>query len=258
MSLLANIGKALAWRVAGDILRKRGWDVPDDLDGVMDAIDKLKGLLGSEEAVIESLQQPKICGVPDCLVLENRRVRWPADEITYGLSAAMPGMSQEAWEECHRLAWGTFEQVCGLSIKYNPNPRTANILVTVGHIDGSGGTLAWSELANGRMEVKTQKYDSSDRWRTAQTGRGIYVPAVIRHEGGHAIGSPHLKQGALLQPTYDERVLTFTDIDIDYFQNTLGYGKPKRDLPPPVDPAPSRDLFVTMAPDQRLIVTVKQ
>lgn len=250
MSLLGTIGKTLAWRFAGDVLRKRGWDVPDDLSGVLSALDRLTDLLGSEDAVVESLSQPKVCGVPDCVTLDARSPRWPANEITYGLAHEMTGMSRDAWGEAHELAWGTFAKVCGLSITYNPNHKTAQIVVTVGRIDGANGTLAWSELANGTMQQKTQKYDSGENWNR------VYLPSVIMHEGGHAIGSPHLRQGALLQPTYDPRIRTFTEIDIDYFQNVLGYGKPKGDVPPVPPPDPVEpDLFYNLKPGQRLIVT---
>jgi hypothetical protein len=253
MSLIGSIGTRLAWRYAAAVLKNRGWEIPDSVNDVLGALDKLRDLLGSDDAVIESLEQPKVCGVPDCVTLEARSPRWPANEITYGLAHPMPGMSQSAWEEAHRIAWGSFAKVCGLSITYNPNYRTANILVTVGRIDGVNGTLAWSELANGTMQQKTQKYDSGEDW-----GR-VYLPTVINHEGGHAGGVPHLRQGALMQPTYDPRIKTFTQIDIDYLQNTLGYGPPKADPQEPLPPDPTdKELFVTMRADQRLIVTVKQ
>lgn len=254
MSLIGDIGSRLAWRYVAAQLRNRGWEVPDSPAALQAALEKLRDLLGSEAAVIASIEQPKVCGVPDCITLDARSPRWPANEITYGLAHNMTGLGADAWAEAHRLAWGTFEQVCGLKVSYSPNYKTAQVIIEVGRIDGASGTLAYSQLADGTMRAKGQKYDSSERWSTEEGGRGIYLPAVIRHEGGHAVGMPHLRQGAILQPTYDDALSTFTAIDIDYLQNTLGYGKPKNE-PTPLPTPPEPELRIVLQPGQTLVVT---
>lgn len=258
MSVLFNALSRFAADRIGRKLRDRGWPIPDDADAgdILDRLKKLRDLLGSEDAVVESLEQPKVCGVPDCVTADARNPRWPKDSITYGIAHQMPGMTKEAWEHALAISFGTFGKVCGLSIDYTPNYKTAQIVVTVGNIDGSNGTLARAYLADGTMRQKSQEYDTSERWSMEPGGRGVYIPAVITHETGHSAGMPHLRQGALLQPTYDPRVTTLTQIDIDYLQNDLGYGKPKGDVPPLPTPDPIEpDLFVNLKPGQKIIVT---
>jgi hypothetical protein len=127
-------------------------------------------------------------------------------------------------------------EACGLTLKVTSDRRSADILAATGRIDGSGGTLAWSELPP--SNPCQQKYDSGERWSFEPKERGIYLQAVFLHEICHALGLEHFRgsTGNLMDARYDRDVFSLQSGDVDELVSR--YGPRTEPLPPPM-PVPA-------------------
>lgn len=154
---------------------------------------------------------------------------------------------------CLLWAYDQWAQVAALEFEWESNPRKANLLYTVGAIDGPSGTLAWNELPFGPDKQLSGKVDHGEHWHTDPSSappRGrIHLGAVLAHEGGHGLGLEHDSAGnvtALMDPAYNPRVLTPQPADIHQIQ--LRYGGPIGG-PSPDSGDPPSGQSVLMIPD---------
>jgi len=144
---------------------------------------------------------------------------WPIKKISWSLSDLLPGLTEEDWRSAVEEALSMWSVVCALDFKYNPDARTANILITVARIDGPSGTLAWSEMpcyANPWSKL-VQRYDAGEyHWvRSDSPGpQELDIVRVVAHEIGHAIGIPHLGRGNLMAANYSRAVRALQAQDV--------------------------------------------
>lgn len=188
-----------------------------------------------------------ICAVPpDALALAEAGVcKWPGGDVTWAVESHPSRLSFEDARDAYALAWGWWARVCGLRPRYTTNPRTANVLMGAGRIDGPSGTLAWSELPCGGAAQLRQRYDDAERWVVSETPAAgeIDLARVACHEVGHAVGIGHIGPGNLLAPTYSSRVRKPQAGDIE--EAVRRYGPP-REAPPEAPPPAAAEITVTV------------
>lgn len=201
----------------------------------------------------QSLFQPRFCGHPDVMPLTTEEARWPGPEVTWCVRAGsrFGGLGGTAEiKDVFEWVFATWRSVAGVLPKYNPNERTAHVLIESGTIDNDPfGVLAYSNLADGTWNQKGQRYDDVTPWAySANPGqREIDLGRVGLHEVGHVWGMPHITRGNLLQPTYDTNIRLPQSGDITYMRQTLGYGPPIGDpQPPPPDGPGGQKVTITL------------
>lgn len=166
------------------------------------------------------------CGLPDFNMSDanGKPCCWPMKTITYYHDIVMPGMTPEQVAEAYDVAFSQWAEVCDIAPQRVEVREKANIYARSGtgrahHLDGRGGTLAWSELPCG-VEPNIQldqMYDEAEPWSFNM------AVAVICHELGHALGLGHLNAGNLMAPYYDPNLTTPQAGDIE--EMVKRYGK---------------------------------
>lgn len=184
-----------------------------------------------------------VCGVPDgyieALLAEEARgglPRWGKPVVTWALAAAVPPFSFEETAQVFAAAWAKLQAACGIVLRRAE--RNADITMTVGGIDGPGGTLAWSEIPPGDDRPLRQKYDTAGpslRWDAPR----LLLTAM--HEGGHALGLPHGPAGSLMQPTLNTDIDGPQSWDVAQLQQRYGPPRPAQPDPPEVPETPPGD-----------------
>lgn len=182
----------------------------------------------------------RYCGVDDLAgaVEAGASVcRWGKKDITWTIVGQIPGFTFEQFKTACTEAWAYWSAVCDIRPKYVEEPVDANVLMGTGKIDGSSGTLAWSEMPCGNVRQLTQKYDKDERWViSANPTNGTDIVRVAAHEIGHVIGIPHISDGNLLAPYYSSKVRKPQAGDIR--EAVARYGQPAAPTPVP-DPVPT-------------------
>lgn len=201
------------------------------------------GIDGRGELTPETIQhlvQPRFCGRPDRELVQMSKltalpeVRWFAQN-----PGDMPGLTGDEFLQALDDCWEYLPTVCGVTARNVRTEEEANNLIQCGNIDGTMGTLAWSELWNGSAGVLHQMYDNGDRWKRAS---GTIAPSneldvfrVIVHESCHLLGLPHDTEdmNCLMAPTYSLSIDRCTQRDIDRLQKIYG---PPKSITKPVNP----------------------
>jgi hypothetical protein len=182
------------------------------------------------------------CGVVERLEDSDRLCRWPQKRIAWTIAGRLPHLSDADQKDAFQEAWSSWSAVCGIEPLYTANARTAHVVMGSGGIDRSGGTLAWSELPCGRSgpfegRQLQQKYDSQETWVIAEDpGRHeIDLVRVAAHEIGHVLGIPHLKEGALMAPSYNAAIRRPQADDIREAVRRYGPSDTQPEEPPPAE-----------------------
>ena len=199
------------------------------LQDALRAYQKFNGLKPAgnvDEATAHKMHRRR-CGLPDFNMSAKGEVcKWPMSEITYFHEITLPGCTPEQAAHAFDIAFAQWAQVCNITPTRVEAQNKANIYARSGvgkkyHLDGAGGTLAWSELPCGVQEniQLDQMYDEAEDWSFNM------AVAVMCHELGHALGLPHLSWGNLMAPYYDPNVTEPQAGDIEEIVKL--YGKRK-------------------------------
>lgn len=192
-----------------------------------------------------SLTNLRFCGHPDVMPLTEGLSMWPRDgrPVTWSIMSQFPTLTTDEAKQAYSWAMAQWTAVCGLDIRYNPNPKTADVAVYVNQIDGRANVLAQSQLPNNQRSLMRQFYDSAEPYVFAEKPKPheIDIGRVMCHENGHVIGIGHISNGNLLQPLYDLNIRSPQRGDIREAQDR--YGPP---LPTAPDPKPDQTFTITL------------
>lgn len=193
---------------------------------------------------IEEVPEPHIvhfCGCRDRslgLVAELAGA-WRRRHLKWKIEGSLPSAPLSVFRAAVKEACDYWQAVCGLTFAEAGPGERADIVITTGQIDGSGGTLAWSQLPQGDDRPLTQKYDTSERFVIAAAPKAgqIDLVAVVCHEFGHALGLDHDRpnSGSLMAPTYRPGLRKPQQEDVARMQRL--YGPPSQ--PPAPEPGPT-------------------
>ncbi|QEL18522.1 matrixin family metalloprotease [Limnoglobus roseus] len=186
----------------------------------------------------------RFCALPETLTTEDVAAKWgkaAKGPLAHCATGLLPGVTQEQWLAALDIACQQWADVCGLTFVRTDTAAKADILHGVGPIDGSGKTLAWSELPNGADTRLKQLYDSGEQWAVGPgvPANKIDIVAVACHEIGHALGLGHDNAGgaALMDPFYSPKVTKPQARDIARIQALYGPPKAVPTTPPVAPPA---------------------
>jgi hypothetical protein len=217
---------------------------------VLEAVSKFQDFFGTDvdgeigPQTIKAMMWPR-CGHPDFEEQVEALKRWNHKDLSIYVTTPIPGWGREDFQNYLHSTLKEVEQVCGVKFSQATSSSKANILIGIGRgnrdgFDGSSGTLAYAYLPSNEYDGQLElKFDADETWVKSKTQRGIYIPAVFRHEICHNLGLSHssVKQ-ALMAPFYNINIdVPQENDDIPRLQNL--YGKPVLvPTDPPVDPPP--------------------
>lgn len=216
---------------------------PDELAEAYERYAFFHGLDPMDKAAtLRSMAAPRFCSRPDCMGLAiGQGNRWPEPRVKWTIlnPAGFRGLSEKQAQDAFAWAWAAWAGVCGIQPLHVAEPARAHVVIQSAAIDGPGQTLAWSELADGTMDRKSQRFDASETWTvdSAVGTRGLDLRRTAAHEIGHVLGIPHIRNGNLLQPMYDPSIPGPQAGDI---AEAVGrYGPPVSAPPPPLPEPPA-------------------
>ncbi len=184
----------------------------------------------------------RFCSIPDSLVMNAVGDRWNKGHIRYCFINVVPRISEATQISLTKACFDHISSIINRTFEYTEIASQADIRMDAGTIDGSGRTLAWSELANGSDRPLKQMYDSAEAWAAAVAqadwnGSGIPLYLTRMHEVIHALGVGHSPGDDIMAPFLNTKVWTITG----WAQRELlaRYGAaPPRPTTPPIDPPP--------------------
>ena len=158
--------------------------------------------------------------------------QWPRGHVvTWTVVASLPGFDKASLTEICKSCLDMWSNASGFLHKYTSSPKSANMVMGVRQIDGSGGVLAEHQLPCGNITSNSQIqgwFDNTDSWTTAknwqQTGR-MPIQQVGAHEYGHGIGISHNEDNvtnALMDPSISH-ISSLQEWDIH--QSVIRYGE---------------------------------
>lgn len=183
----------------------------------------------------------RICAVPDHL--GNDGCLWPFKDVKIHVSGRLGNLNlPDCIEQCIKDPRG-WNGVCGTKLQLWTNPKTANLAVNTGGIDGPGKILGWCELPCGftpqRIRQLKMLLDDGDLFVFAENppSNRIDLGAVWNHEVGHGIGISHINPpNNLMNPTYRGGLRWPQRDDILEARLRYGLAEPTPSPPPTDDP----------------------
>lgn len=196
----------------------------------------------------------RFCNVPDHL--GDLTVKWPISDLAIFASGKVGQVNLADAVEAALPGWNN---VCGVRLRMSTNPNTANLVLTVGPIDGPGNVLAQNELpvgivGSGPYRQLTGLYDASERVVLADNPPAgmLDLARICRHELGHFLGIGHISDGNLMAPVYSSKIAMPQRGDI--LEATFRYGPAAPVAPVQPTPPTSPTIPVPGKPDERLTI----
>lgn len=200
----------------------------------------------------------RFCSLPEFLTAEAGLAAWRKRELRWCITGTLPGLTLDQQALVYQTAWGWWMGVCGIRAVRVNDARQADIRMGAGQIDGSGKTLAWSELPNGSDGPLRQMYDTGERWSAALVRRDLtngFIPLVVTsaHEIGHALGLGHSQdEQALMYPSLNLDAWKPQAWDIREVLARYGAPAPRKPDDTPTPTTPQEALVLRLFPDLKV------
>lgn len=171
---------------------------------------------------------------------------WPTSDLV--VCCQLTG----AWRDQYVRALATIEGVCAVRFYLTTNPATANIVASLGYLDGRGGEVALSQEPFEGMTAQSQllqTFEAIDLNDLDSNGQFI----AFLHELGHCLGRGHSDPGtpSVMSATLDTTLRGLTPYDVAELVALCGPSPamPAPDAPPAATPAPPMSPAVQKAMD---------
>lgn len=189
------------------------------------------------------------CGCKDTERLEVSEARLGQKDWTVYVQGFVDGISKDDQLAVWKKIFTHVSTVCNLNVRL-VDSKNADVIVDVGRgskfdFDGSGGVLAWAELASNQNRQQLLMIDLDETWILTLDRRGVLFLHVGYHEFGHIWGLTHSKKSnQLMAPYYSERIGAPQDEDTERLRAI--YGKPTVGNPiPDPDPVNPKSISIT-------------
>lgn len=186
----------------------------------------------------------------------TRTAPWPTDHLPYylDLPTHLGALEPDDIRAAFKWAWSRWAEQLFIDPIETLNESQALIRIEFKPIDGPSNVLAWSELADGTLTPRQQRYDTQENMVVEEVpdANTIDLARVAAHEIGHVLGLLHDEPNArsLMAPRYNERLRRPTSRDI---QRAVALGYRRRgNAPPAAEPPPDRP-----APGEAQTLTIK-
>jgi hypothetical protein len=169
--------------------------------------------------------------------VENYRpvIRWPKTALTWALVKPYAGLDEQSQAVEIQQAFDKWAAVCPLTFsQIDPDSGTADIVILFEDGDLGDGTRFDSSGDPGRDELGRAFFpgtsragliqlDANDSWSLEPAEGHKYLPSVILHEIGHALGVEHVSSPmAVMAPENSSCATSLTSADIEAVQSLYG------------------------------------
>lgn len=146
------------------------------------------------------------CGVCEEFLAARRDRKWAKGTVRWFVADYLPGIVHAELEAVYRQAFKNWADVCGLKFEQVETAHASDYVIGSRNIDGTGGTLAESQLPYGNDAQIRAWLDTGDLWTLNSpplVPQKISLLSVATHEFGHGIGIGHIRAaGSLMNPYY--------------------------------------------------------
>jgi hypothetical protein len=175
-----------------------------------------------------------------CANLEraSAECRQPDPEVVYRVEPGDWPLQLEVVRDAARRGAAIWHGASSLRFREAVAGESPDVVLRPCRIDGPGSVLAWSELPCPWQPPVSQCYDVRERWSAGPEPESgaIWLPLVVAHELGHAIGIGHGPSGNVMAPTYSAMTRQLGPWDIQEVQSRYGAApKPEPPKEPPMN-----------------------
>jgi hypothetical protein len=243
-TLLTRLNK-LGWVDSNRLLPGKAGASDDEIRTALSAYQVFHGLENTDgyldEATIASINATRYCGYPDRMAMTTNLGRWGKKNLAWSMQVPdWPIIGTQAAMNAFAQAWQYWADVADIHPTYTSDPNAADVVVTVGAIDGPFGVLAYSQLPGpGNMAKLSQLFDEAEPYAVGITvpQNQIDLTRVATHELGHILGVPHINSGNLMAPIYSPSI--YKPMPGDVKEMTSRYGASAISSAPPVAVPPT-------------------
>jgi len=177
-----------------------------------------------------------LCGVTAAANFGGQRIRWPSQDVAWGIAAGLPGFAFDSFQRASAEGFARWARVCGIRPGFVEDASRANIVIGIQTI-GPGGVLADCELpVQQSMQQRCRmRIDTAEAWCVSDNPptNKIDLVRVICHELGHGLGLDHIGGGNLMAPTYSVQIKDPQRDDVAEMIVRYGFPAAKVPTPPP-------------------------
>ena len=228
-TLLTRLNK-LGWVDSNRLLPGKAGASDDEIRTALTAYQVFHGLENTDgyldEATIASINATRYCGLSDRMAMTTNLARWGKKDLKWCFQVPnWPIIGTQAAIAAYAQAFQFWADVADIHPSQTNDPNSADIIVTVGAIDGPYGVLAYSQLPGpGTMSKLSMLFDEAEPWTVSNPTpqNQIDIVRVFAHELGHNLGLSHLPGSNLMAPIYSPSISHPQNQDLTEIRSRYG------------------------------------